>query len=99
MSRWSCPVLSMSPIGLVHLKIPDGKPRLISTRPFIRAHTVIGGKVAKATQTQSGHSSWSSITTRPRAFDQVGRVIVIQKTLIEHAEKLRQVKAVLEEVL
>ncbi|CAN7021725.1 unnamed protein product [Brassica rapa subsp. trilocularis] len=31
--------------------------------------------------------------------DQVVRVIVIQKTLIEHAEKLRQVKAVLEEVL
>ncbi|KAG5383696.1 hypothetical protein IGI04_035166 [Brassica rapa subsp. trilocularis] len=29
--------------------------------------------------------------------DQVVRVIVIQKTLIEHAEKLRQVKAVLEE--
>ncbi|WZY95997.1 hypothetical protein YC2023_068326 [Brassica napus] len=28
---------------------------------------------------------------------QVVRVIVIQKTLIEHAEKLRQVKAVLEE--
>ncbi|KAG5397850.1 hypothetical protein IGI04_019664, partial [Brassica rapa subsp. trilocularis] len=27
----------------------------------------------------------------------VMRVIVIQKTLIEHAEKLRQVKAVLEE--
>ncbi|CAN7044291.1 unnamed protein product, partial [Brassica rapa subsp. trilocularis] len=27
----------------------------------------------------------------------VVRVIVIQKTLIEHAEKLRQVKAVLEE--
>ncbi|KAH0943052.1 hypothetical protein HID58_002689 [Brassica napus] len=31
-------------------------------------------------------------------FDQVVRVIVIQKTLIEHAEKLRQVKAVLEEL-
>ncbi|KAG5387800.1 hypothetical protein IGI04_029341 [Brassica rapa subsp. trilocularis] len=31
--------------------------------------------------------------------DQVVRVIVIQKTLIEHAEKLRQVKAVLEEVI
>jgi len=31
--------------------------------------------------------------------DQVVRVIVIQKTLIEHAEKLREVKAVLEEVL
>ncbi|KAG5407430.1 hypothetical protein IGI04_005092, partial [Brassica rapa subsp. trilocularis] len=30
-------------------------------------------------------------------YDQVVRVIVIQKTLIEHAEKLRQVKAVLEE--
>ncbi|KAH0903848.1 hypothetical protein HID58_043351, partial [Brassica napus] len=29
--------------------------------------------------------------------DQVVRVIVIQKTLIEHAEKLREVKAVLEE--
>ncbi|KAH0942522.1 hypothetical protein HID58_002159 [Brassica napus] len=29
--------------------------------------------------------------------DQAVRVIVIQKTLIEHAEKLRQVKAVLEE--
>ncbi|KAH0845272.1 hypothetical protein HID58_091861, partial [Brassica napus] len=29
--------------------------------------------------------------------DQVVRVIVIQKTLIEHAEKLRQVKTVLEE--
>ncbi|KAG5410209.1 hypothetical protein IGI04_006528 [Brassica rapa subsp. trilocularis] len=29
--------------------------------------------------------------------DQVVRVIVIQKTLIEYAEKLRQVKAVLEE--
>ncbi|KAG5394068.1 hypothetical protein IGI04_024031 [Brassica rapa subsp. trilocularis] len=29
--------------------------------------------------------------------DQVVRVIVIQKILIEHAEKLRQVKAVLEE--
>ncbi|KAG5388311.1 hypothetical protein IGI04_029852 [Brassica rapa subsp. trilocularis] len=29
--------------------------------------------------------------------DQVVRVIVIQKTLIEHAEKLRQVKAVLKE--
>ncbi|KAH0906304.1 hypothetical protein HID58_038131, partial [Brassica napus] len=29
--------------------------------------------------------------------DQVVRVIVIQKTLIEHVEKLRQVKAVLEE--
>ncbi|KAH0929257.1 hypothetical protein HID58_014984 [Brassica napus] len=29
----------------------------------------------------------------------VVRVIVIQKTLIEHAEKLRQVKAVLEEVI
>ncbi|KAG5400868.1 hypothetical protein IGI04_015475 [Brassica rapa subsp. trilocularis] len=29
--------------------------------------------------------------------DQVVRVIVIRKTLIEHAEKLRQVKAVLEE--
>ncbi|KAH0910084.1 hypothetical protein HID58_033405, partial [Brassica napus] len=29
--------------------------------------------------------------------DQVVRVIVIQKTLIDHAEKLRQVKAVLEE--
>ncbi|KAG5409750.1 hypothetical protein IGI04_006069 [Brassica rapa subsp. trilocularis] len=28
---------------------------------------------------------------------QAVRVIVIQKTLIEHAEKLRQVKAVLEE--
>ncbi|CAN7104480.1 unnamed protein product [Brassica rapa subsp. narinosa] len=27
--------------------------------------------------------------------DQVVRVIVIQKTLIEHAEKLRQVKAVI----
>ena len=31
--------------------------------------------------------------------DQVVIVIVIQKILIEHAEKLRQVKAVLEEVL
>ncbi|KAH0938807.1 hypothetical protein HID58_006268 [Brassica napus] len=31
--------------------------------------------------------------------DQVVRVIVIQKTLIEHAEKLRKVKAVLEEVI
>ncbi|CAN6892151.1 unnamed protein product [Brassica oleracea] len=31
--------------------------------------------------------------------DQVVRVIVIQKTLIEHAEKFRQVKAVLEEVI
>ncbi|CAG7896211.1 unnamed protein product, partial [Brassica rapa] len=31
--------------------------------------------------------------------DQVVRVIVIQKTLIEHAEKFRQVKAVLEENL
>ncbi|WZY78700.1 hypothetical protein YC2023_025084 [Brassica napus] len=31
--------------------------------------------------------------------NQVVRVIVIQKTLIEHAEKLRQVKAVLKEVL
>ncbi|CAN7048544.1 unnamed protein product, partial [Brassica rapa subsp. trilocularis] len=31
------------------------------------------------------------------SVDQVVRVIVIQKTLIEHAEKLRQVKAVLEE--
>ncbi|WZZ03360.1 hypothetical protein YC2023_089281 [Brassica napus] len=31
--------------------------------------------------------------------DQVVRVIVIQKTLIEHAVNLRQVKAVLEEVL
>ena len=31
--------------------------------------------------------------------DQVVRVIVIQKTLIEHAEKLHQVKVVLEEVL
>ncbi|KAL0678911.1 hypothetical protein Bca4012_006892 [Brassica carinata] len=31
--------------------------------------------------------------------DQVVIVIVIQKTLIEHAEKLRQVKAVLEEVI
>ncbi|KAH0943493.1 hypothetical protein HID58_003130, partial [Brassica napus] len=31
--------------------------------------------------------------------DPVVRVIVIQKTLIEHAEKLHQVKAVLEEVL
>ncbi|WZY77534.1 hypothetical protein YC2023_023918 [Brassica napus] len=29
--------------------------------------------------------------------DQVVRVIVIKKTLIEHAEKLRQVKTVLEE--
>ncbi|KAG5405769.1 hypothetical protein IGI04_011888 [Brassica rapa subsp. trilocularis] len=29
--------------------------------------------------------------------DQVVRVIVIQKTLIEHAEKLRQVKTVLKE--
>ncbi|KAG5412926.1 hypothetical protein IGI04_000493 [Brassica rapa subsp. trilocularis] len=29
--------------------------------------------------------------------DQVVRVIVIQKILIEHAEKLRQVKTVLEE--
>ncbi|KAF3544945.1 hypothetical protein DY000_02003192 [Brassica cretica] len=29
--------------------------------------------------------------------DQVVRVIVIQKTLIEHPEKLREVKAVLEE--
>ncbi|CAN7134124.1 unnamed protein product [Brassica rapa subsp. narinosa] len=29
--------------------------------------------------------------------DQVVRLIVIQKTLIEHAEKLRQIKAVLEE--
>ncbi|KAG5407672.1 hypothetical protein IGI04_013791, partial [Brassica rapa subsp. trilocularis] len=29
--------------------------------------------------------------------DQVVRVIIIQKTFIEHAEKLRQVKAVLEE--
>ncbi|CAF1779185.1 hypothetical protein Bca4012_045800 [Brassica carinata] len=31
--------------------------------------------------------------------DQVVRVIVIQKTLIEHAEKLREVKAVLEEII
>ncbi|CAN7094410.1 unnamed protein product [Brassica rapa subsp. narinosa] len=31
--------------------------------------------------------------------DQVVRVIVIQKTLIEHDEKLRQVKAVLEEII
>ncbi|KAG5407395.1 hypothetical protein IGI04_013514 [Brassica rapa subsp. trilocularis] len=31
------------------------------------------------------------------SFPCVVRVIVIQKTLIEHAEKLRQVKAVLEE--
>ncbi|CAF2041458.1 unnamed protein product [Brassica napus] len=31
--------------------------------------------------------------------DKVVRVIVIQKTLIEHAEKLRQVKAVLEKVI
>ncbi|KAG2242052.1 hypothetical protein Bca52824_096108, partial [Brassica carinata] len=30
---------------------------------------------------------------------QVVRVIVIQKTLIEHAEKLREVKAVLEEII
>ncbi|KAJ4891405.1 Thg1 C-terminal domain protein [Raphanus sativus] len=45
-----------------------GKPRLIPTRPSIRARTVIGGKVVKATRTQSGHSSWSSITTRPRAL-------------------------------
>ncbi|CAG7900589.1 unnamed protein product [Brassica rapa] len=30
-------------------------------------------------------------------IDQVVRVIVIQKTLIEHAEKLRQIKAVLKE--
>ncbi|WZZ43543.1 hypothetical protein YC2023_039802 [Brassica napus] len=36
---------------------PDGKPRLIPTTPFIRTRTVIGGKVAKATRTQGGHSS------------------------------------------
>uniref|UniRef100_A0A0D3BQH3 No apical meristem-associated C-terminal domain-containing protein n=1 Tax=Brassica oleracea var. oleracea TaxID=109376 RepID=A0A0D3BQH3_BRAOL len=45
-----------------------GKPRLIPTRSSIRTRTVIGGKVAKATRTQDGHSSWSSITTRPRAL-------------------------------
>ncbi|KAL0772625.1 hypothetical protein Bca101_037776 [Brassica carinata] len=47
---------------------PGGKPRLIPTRPSIRARTVIGGKVAKATRTQGGHSSRSSNTTRPRAL-------------------------------
>ena len=47
---------------------PGGKPRLIPTRPSIRARTVIGGKVAKATRIQGGPSSWSSITTRPRAL-------------------------------
>ncbi|KAG2240793.1 hypothetical protein Bca52824_090538 [Brassica carinata] len=36
------------------LPVGGGKPRLIPTRPSIRARTVIGGKVAKATRTQ-GH--------------------------------------------
>ena len=49
-------------------RISGGKTRLIPTRSSTRARTVIGGKVAKATRTQSGHSSWSSITTRPRAL-------------------------------
>ncbi|CAN6925648.1 unnamed protein product [Brassica oleracea] len=41
---------------------------------------------------------WQRQYGRPFLYvDQVVRVIVIQKTLIEHAEKLREVKAVLEE--
>uniref|UniRef100_A0A0D3CE68 F-box associated beta-propeller type 3 domain-containing protein n=1 Tax=Brassica oleracea var. oleracea TaxID=109376 RepID=A0A0D3CE68_BRAOL len=48
--------------------VEGGKPRLIPTRPSIRARTVIGGKVAKATRTQGGHSSRSSNTTRSRAL-------------------------------
>ncbi|CAN7051721.1 unnamed protein product [Brassica oleracea var. botrytis] len=45
-----------------------GKPRLIPTKPSIRARTVICGKMAKTARTQDGHSSWSSITSRPRAL-------------------------------
>ncbi|WZZ72546.1 hypothetical protein YC2023_083916 [Brassica napus] len=48
---------------------PGGKPRLIPTKSSIRTRTVIGGKMAKATQTQGGHSSRSSNTTRPKALD------------------------------
>lgn len=49
-------------------RILCGKPRLIPTRSSIRASTIIGGKVAKATQTHDGHFSRSSITTRHRAL-------------------------------
>ncbi|KAF3600339.1 hypothetical protein F2Q69_00032987 [Brassica cretica] len=41
---------------------------------------------------------YRKVQLKPLKWDDlVVRVIVIQKTLIEHAEKLRQVKAVLEE--
>lgn len=52
--------------------IPNGKLRLIPTRPFIRAHTVIGGKMTKATRTQDGHS-----TGVPLPLDQEIRTVLL----------------------
>ena len=80
---------------LMTVGFPISKSRLISTRPSIRVRTVIGGKVAKATRTQGGHSSRSSNTTRPRALgSKITTSLIIPNSIVYSVRTLHnQVKS------